>query len=243
MNSKYFLSIAASVSAAICFAAPPAELVIQSPVVTPAAPQKLQAPERVSVSKENNVGVVKAANMQDAVNQAVNMEEDVTVVKCKSGSGFVACGSAGYSRYANRNASLIGQRQAFIKAMTVAKKNLAQFLDGMSVEDQQKIVEEITQIDQMNNENGSEMLASELDVRTTKGAVSSLLRGCTIYKFSEKDNTVKVWIYTSPVTAAAMWCLIPMLLWWLPLNLMRHSRNFTVSSNPDSVPRKAAGYF
>lgn len=200
MSIKHLFTFTGAVCAAVAFAAPPAELLIQSPVVTPGAPQQVQAPANVSIAKDNNANVVTAATMQDAVNQAVTMSEDVTIVKCKSGSGFVAMGSASYSKYANRNASLIGQRQAFIKAMTIAKKNLAAFLEGMDVEDQQKMIDEITQIDQMNNANGSEMLAKEINLRTTKGAVSALLRGCTIFKFSEENQTVKVWIYTSPVT-------------------------------------------
>lgn len=199
MKRTILLSSAVVCAAAVCLAAPPAELVIESPVAKPSAPQTVQKPEEIKTEKEKGKQVVTAAGMQDAVNKAVTMEEEVCIVKCKSGSGYVAMGTASYEKYRNRNATLIGQRQAFVKALTVAKKRLAVFLEGMSVEDQQKLSEEITMIDKMSGE-GAEAMVSELDTRTTSGAVSSLLRGCMIYKVSENNGNIKVWIYTSPVT-------------------------------------------
>ena len=104
---------------------------------------EIAAPDEITVEKD----VVTAVTMQDAANKAAeitvqaarNQNFDAPPFKLITsqggGIGAIATGRASYfSDATNRDAQRIAMRQAYIRAFTEAKRNLAQGFNGLSSE-------------------------------------------------------------------------------------------------------------
>lgn len=173
------------------------------------APTEIKNPGAIKVTKETKVkdgkktSVVRAADTQDAINKAIGVQrefdEDITEIKVGSGIGIVARGNSDYSIYKNRNASLLSQREAYVKAFLKAKKNLAGYLEGLTVDAQQELVDSIDNLD-----TDQESLANTKTVmtETNEQKLESLLRGFVIYKVNDnpQEKEVTVHIVTTPKT-------------------------------------------
>lgn len=174
------------------------------------APTAVMAPEKVKVTKEElttdkgKTIVVEAAHTQDAINASLQqmrtLKQDITMIKVGSGEGVVARGYALYRAYPNRNASLISKRQAYIKAHMQAKKNLMEFLYGLSNESKQDLDESVDAYDEGDGESLANTGAVTSDTASQK--VEGLLRGSAVYEVrdDEQNSQVEVAIVTTPKT-------------------------------------------
>ena len=192
---------------AMLFAAPPANIVLESPLANEEVPTTVQAPAQISVKKDSNKGVPSSAvvesqnTLQDAAIHADrNMQEEVTMLKCGSGIGFLARGEAHYSKYKNRNASLIAQRQAYVEALVNARKNLLAYLENMSASGQEAVRKEMIAIDDANDDAGTRAVNKEFSVETVETAVQGLLQGYSIFSVKDDGSKVTVAIVSSPLT-------------------------------------------
>ena len=177
------------------------------PAVDSNAPKEVQNPQAVNVTKVNNSSAgstsrVQAATAQDAVNKARTLKSAVTEIQCGSGIGYVATGSAVYSKYRNRNAQLIGQRGAYMEALAQAKGNLAKYLYGMNVKAKEELKNTITSLD---TDEESKALYRSYRVESVDSVVEATLRGYSVYSVEEdpQKRKVTVSIFTSPRTRAA----------------------------------------
>jgi len=181
--------------------------------------EDVQQPEAVKVDTKKHI--VKAATVQDAINAAVDANEkeinehkaEVTKAADKNESpsvgaqmivvngqmGCVATGMAAYTVTENVILSRISQRQAYVKAFQMAKKNLARELYGMDNEGKNTVRESLasvsTDLENLNN------LANQSE-NTVNQALDAMLRGFVIYEVNDDSdaNMIYVSIYTSPKT-------------------------------------------
>jgi hypothetical protein len=170
------------------------------------APTEVANPEAVKVTQENltedgkETSVVKASSTQDAINKAIQLKKEITVIKVGSGQGVVTRGVANYENYANRNASLISRRLAYTKAFMVAKRNLAEYLHGLTPDSQQDFCDSMDSYDSA-HEDGLANTASVMS-DTNQQKVEGMIRGYVVYKVD--DNTEKsevaVHLVTTPKT-------------------------------------------
>lgn len=186
----------------------PAENVPSKGIV---APEEIQKPDSIKISKKvlsrdgSTTTIVKAAKTQDAINKAVEiqqreMSDDIIQIKVGSGIGIVARGVAEYQKYPNnRNATLLLQRQAYVKAFMFAKKNLAEYLYGLSDGAKQELIKSMEQIDTDQN---SLVNSNDGMMETNEQKLEGLLKGFVIYKINDDPNEhlVTVSIVTTPKT-------------------------------------------
>ena len=173
------------------------------------APTEIMAPEKVEVKKEvittdkEPTVVVEAAHTQDAINESVKqmreLDEVITKIKVGSGEGIVTRGTAAYQAFANRNASLISKRLAYVKAHMQAKKNLAEHLHGLTNEGKESLTESL---DTYDSDNDSLANTSSINSETINQKVEGVLRGTAIYSLNDdmEKKEVEVVIVTTPKT-------------------------------------------
>ena len=168
-----------------------------------AALREIQAPESVKTETGAVTGqpALSAASPQDAINAYLKQRTTgFTELQFPSGFGFVATGSAGYTKHESVVAARIGQRNAYNRAYTQAKKNLTEGLYGISSSGQTKIAEAAINIDQAGEGTLTKAEASESE--RVRQSVEGLLRGYVVYDvFDDFENsTVYVTIVTTPKT-------------------------------------------
>jgi hypothetical protein len=173
--------------------------------------------DSASVKVDEAENTVAAATVQDAINAAVDANEaeikqnqsavqkaaeknEVPAVgahkiEVKGQIGFVATGAAAYTVSENVILSRISQRQAYVRAFQMAKKNLARELHGLSSEGKDEVREQIssinTSLDNLNNLSSSTQSA-------VNQSLDEMLRGFVIYEVH--DDTENSMIYVSVVT-------------------------------------------
>jgi hypothetical protein len=177
--------------------------------------EEIQQPADVVIEED----VVTAATAQDAINVAVEENEkeladgDSPEVGCKmtkfgSGIGFVATGAGSYRSMPNPTASRIAKRKAYVIAFEMAKKNLAEHLNGLSDDSKTQVRQALTNInlteDEMTN------ISTETSESISQ-AVDMMLRGFVIYKVNDNPETsiVHVSIVTTPKTRGELARLAP----------------------------------
>jgi hypothetical protein len=173
--------------------------------------------DSASVKVDEKENVVAAATVQDAINAAVDanqaeIKENLSTVKKAAEKnevpavgahkievngqiGFVATGAAAYTVSENIILSRISQRQAYVRAFQMAKKNLARELFGLSNEGKDEVREQIasinTSLDNLNNLSSSTQ-------STINQSLDEMLRGFVIYEVY--DDTESSMIYVSVVS-------------------------------------------
>jgi len=173
-------------------------------------PTDIKQPDRVAMRGE----VVQAATAQDAINAAVRVntkelsngdtaEVGAKMVQFGSGLGFVASGAAPYRTMTNPVATRIAKRKAYVIAFTMAKKNLAEILGGLSNQGKETVRQALVNINLPDQEMTNIATVSE---EALLQAVDMMLRGFVIYEVKDDtdQNTVYVSIVTTPKTRGKM---------------------------------------
>ena len=169
-------------------------------------PTDVKQPDQVAITEQT----VTAATAQDAMNAAVkkNAEEladgdtaevGAKMVKFPSGLGFVASGVATYRTMENPTATRLAKRKAYVIAFTMAKKNLAEILGGLSNEGKELVRESLVNINLPKEEMTN--ISTESD-ESLRQAVDMMLRGFVIYEVKDDTTQNSVWvsIATTPKT-------------------------------------------
>ncbi len=179
----------------------------------------VQQPDAVKVDEKKHI--VKAATVQDAINAAVDVNEKeledhkaevkkaadknespsvgAQMIVVNGQTGFVATGASAYTVSENVILSRISQRQGYVKAFQMAKKNLARELYGMDNDGKNAVRDSLasvsTDLENLNN------LSSKSE-NTVNQALDAMLRGFVIYEVNDDtdSNMIFVSIYTSPKT-------------------------------------------
>lgn len=192
------LSVAAPPSAADFL---PVEAGGSSEVASPAAVKTDQATDRV-----------EAASGQDAANAAVEQAakelagSPATSAACfmsfPSGCGVLATGKATYAIVPNAELTRLAQRRAYVQAFMWAKKEMAQFLGGLSNEARDEIVKTIARLNEA--QSASATNRSTVDISTIRQDVSRMLKGFVVYEVDDQQSNgvgnVLVSIVASPGT-------------------------------------------
>ena len=207
MKTKLFAGICSLTFTTALFAAPPASIQLESPIVNQEAPTSVQAPSKISVKKDNNKGVPSSSvvesknSLQDAAIHADrNMQDTTTMLKCGSGTGFLARGEGYYSKQKNRNMTLIAQRQAYVEALANARKNLLSYLENMSASAKEALQKEMISFDDANDDAGTRSITKELRLESAGTAIQGLLQGYSIFSVKDDGAKVTVSIISSPLT-------------------------------------------
>jgi len=169
-------------------------------------PTDVKQPDQVAMTEQT----VTAATAQDAMNAAVrkNVEElaagdtpevGAKMVKFPSGLGYVASGVATYRTMENPTATRLAKRKAYVIAFTMAKKNLAEILGGLSNEGKELVRESLVNINLPKEEMTN--ISTESD-ESLRQAVDMMLRGFVIYEVKDDTTQNSVWvsIVTTPKT-------------------------------------------
>ena len=182
------------------------------------APEKggtteIDKPKEVVVNQKTDE--IKAASAQDAINVAVienkkeikeakgssddKPEVGTSLIRFPSGMGVVATGAASYRDVANKTLSRISQRQAAIVAFTQAKKNMAQYLNGLSNEGKDEIREELANVETQDASLSNLKISNDT---TIKQSVDMMLRGFKVWEILDdiESKVVYVTIVTTPKT-------------------------------------------
>lgn len=174
----------------------------------PDAHRGVEDPSSVTVVENESldVEVVSGATEQDAINHAQNLlEEDggVKAIATGSGLGFVSTYTVHYSHAKNNvNLSRLQQRLAAVQADLLAKAQLIKFLNGCSIEGQEKISESIQALDSETQQDMNRTMTAE---EQRKSVVAGLIRGTVTYDFrdepeGEYGGTCTVSVVTTPRT-------------------------------------------
>jgi len=158
-----------------------------------------------AVRNENGIDnkpAIRANSAQDAINAFVESGEAGCVqINFPSGVGFVSTGVSTYTYMQNKTATTIAQRNAYVKAYTEAKKELAATLQGITSDGMTALFE------QMQTLTTSEKDLTNLQSMLAEGTaemVSGMLRGYVVYNVQdiqeESLGTVSVTIVTTPKT-------------------------------------------
>ena len=174
--------------------------------VVQGGPADVKQPDKVAMSGKT----VTAATAQDAINAAEqrnikdvaaggNTDVGATMVKFPSGLGFVSTGAGTYRAMENPVATRLAKRKAYVIAFTIAKKNLAEILGGLTNEGKESVREALVNINLPKEEMTN--ISTESD-EALKQAVDMMLRGFVIYEVKDDttQNTVYVTIVTTPKT-------------------------------------------
>ena len=164
---------------------------------------KVANPEAVKneTSAVTGTPAISAASAQDAINTFIQQRSaGFSALEFPSGMGFAATGVATYEKHKSVVAARIDQRNAFVKAYTHAKKNLAEGFYGISNEGKTKLNEYMANIDTANEQtltNYSENLSEQIAQR-----VEGMVRGYVVYDVHDDfdNSTVYVTIVTTPKT-------------------------------------------
>ncbi len=168
---------------------------------------KVQKPSVVKVDTKKEI--VEAATMQDATNAAVDhninqiktkrMEMGCMEIKVGSGIGFVATGLGTYRPAPNPTAARLSKRHAYVAAFLMAKKCLAEKLNGLNTDGQNRILVALHNANTLEKElSNMETQGEEL----IKQSAAMLLKGFVIYEVEDRtdENSVYVSIVTTPKT-------------------------------------------
>ncbi|WP_289059057.1 hypothetical protein [uncultured Mesotoga sp.] len=124
------------------------------------------------------------------------------IIVAESGLGWMARGTATYQIFPNREATLINKRTAYEIAYLNAKKNLAEFFNGMSITQKTTLQRSLDSIVTKND-----TLSNILSVYTNdfEGYSQALLRGMVIYSVYDniEENTIMVSVIATPKTLMA----------------------------------------
>jgi hypothetical protein len=171
---------------------------------------EVEKPAAVKVDEENDR--VEAASGQDAANAATAettkslASSPASSAACfmsfPSGCGVLATGKATYRVVPNAELSRIAQRRAFVQAFMWAKKEMAQFLDGLSNEARDEISKTVSRLIEAENDSATNRITEEVSV--LRQDVSKLLKGFVVYEINDEQKdglgTVYVSIAASPAT-------------------------------------------
>ncbi len=185
--------------AALGLSATPAlgQFVIPNMAEDPDSYRDVDEPEKIKTTHndELDIDVVSGGSEQDMINHAMQelIEEDggVKAIATGSGLGFVATAVSSYN-YAgqNENLSRLQQRLAAVQANLGAKTVLVEFLNGVSVEGQEAIAEQIMALDtETQQDMNTTMSASE----QRESAVSGLISGVVTYDFKDDPTGGGEW--------------------------------------------------
>ena len=185
-----------------------AQFVVPHAQPNPESHRGVSDPSSVKVSENDalDVDVVSGATEQDAINHAQNLlEEDggVKAIATGSGLGFVSTYKVSYSHAKNNvNLSRLQQRLAAVQADLLAKAQLVKFLEGCSIEGQEKIAESIQALDSETQQDMNRTMTAE---EQRKSTVAGLIRGTVTYDFrdepeGEYGGTCTVSVVTTPRT-------------------------------------------
>jgi hypothetical protein len=180
---------------------------------TQGGPTTIKQPEKVVVNQKTDE--VTAASAQDAINAAVienkkeikeakgsnddKPEVGTSLIRFGSGMGVVATGAASYRDVANKTLSRISQRQAAIVAFTQAKKNMAQYLNGLSNNGKDEIRQQLANVETEDDSLSNLETSSDTNIQQ---CVDYMLRGFKVYSILDdiESKHVYVTIVTTPKT-------------------------------------------
>ncbi len=157
---------------------------------------------------EQGKDYVKADNAQDGLNYALhNLLQDgegVEEILVPSGFAVISVGSATYNTYKNRNATLIGKRAAYARAMLMAKKQMLEHFKGTELVATESLKDSTASIDSGADENQTNSSLSQSE--DIKEVIGGVLRGNVIYytKDSIDDNMVLVALASSTKTRVGL---------------------------------------
>lgn len=169
--------------------------------------QEIASPQEVKeVEGLDNKAALQASTAQDAVNAAVQrltkLGGGCEEIKFPSGFGFVASGSGTYSAMKNASAALVAQRHAYQIAYMAAKKNLAQYLHGLSSSAKESLAEEyrtVISADSPTMSNHSHEYAENI-----QEIVQGMIKGYVVYSVTDTQDgdtgDVTVSIVATPKT-------------------------------------------
>ena len=215
-NLKYLLIAA---SAVFAFNAAPraqslADFGVPAAAETPAqkeAQRQVAAPGEVKHSKNASLGqeVISAKTNADAIkagNQELMEEgEGVRCVATSSGVGIIGAGGASYpTNLKNPNLVLLAQRNAFVIAVLKAKREIATYLKGCSLEGKQFFSEQIEALD---TAEGASMANTESRTEeSTSASIRTMLKGMIVFDMKDdpEAGAVVVSVLTSPQTQGAV---------------------------------------
>lgn len=170
----------------------------------PVKSEKVPAP-KAKVKKTGSV--VEAENAQDGLNSALTQllesGDGVEEIVVPSGFAIISVASQTYTLYENRNATLIGKRNAYVKAMQKAKKEL--LAHGKEAE---SACNEARNKTVMSVDSGKDLAANKKESMSEKcdESVAGVLRGYVTY-YTKDDTgakTVTVALASSSNTRTAV---------------------------------------
>lgn len=155
---------------------------------------------------------IEASSGQDAANAAVEQTakelsgSQATSAACfmsyPSGCGVLATGKATYAIVPNAELTRLAQRRAYVQAFMWAKKEMAQFLDGLNNDARDEIVKTIARLNEA--QSASATNRSTIEISTLQQDVSKMLKGFVVYEVNDEQSNgagmVLVSIAASPGT-------------------------------------------
>lgn len=173
---------------------------------TPPASGGSKAVQQDVVEKD---GLVQASNAQDGLNYAYQQlmddgDDSVRLIAVPSGLAIIAVGSADYSTYDNRNATLLGKRAAFTRAMLQAQKHMTAHLEGATSSCTRAAREQLVTLDTGSDENQTNMATSTEE--SCRETVKGMIRGYVVYRVDDltDEKRVVVALASSTATRGAM---------------------------------------
>lgn len=164
-----------------------------------------------AVAVDSGEDRVQAASSQDAANAAVGESRKelsgstansaASFMSFPSGCGVLATGRATYKIVPNAELSRIAQRRAFVQAFMWAKKEMAQFLDGLNNEARDEINKTVSRLIEAQAETATNRDTVEISV--LKQDVSRLLKGFVVYEVNDEQKDGLGQVYVSIVTSPA----------------------------------------
>lgn len=172
------------------------------------APPANGGPTKVEAAVEKKGNVYKAQTAQDGLNYVYKALMDkgtdsVEEIVVPSGMAFISVGSAGYSSYDNRNATLLSKRAAYTRALVKAKKQLVEQFEGLSTKCENAISESMVSLDSGSDQNQANKSTSTAE--NCRNVVKGMLRGHVTYAIDDRPEkkTVVVAIASSTKTRTA----------------------------------------
>lgn len=210
MNSSAGLLLAACVAGLVALtavAAPPSA----SDFLPLAAGGSGEIANTAAVEANAATDRVKAGSGQDAANAASELtvkelagspaQSSACFMSFPSGCGVLATGKATYKIVPNAELSRIAQRRAFVQAFMWAKKEMAQFLDGLNNEARDEINKTVSRLIEAQAESATNRDTVEISV--LKQDVSKLLKGFVVYEVNDEQKDGLGQVYVSIVTSPA----------------------------------------
>jgi hypothetical protein len=176
----------------------------------PEAVREVKNPAAVKNTMNEALGqeVTSAETTQDAINATSKGLQEAgsgaKFISTGSGLGCVAVGSSSYGSddVTNPNLVLIAQRHAAIAALLEAKKGMAKFLNGVSIDGKQELSKQRQMIDDPEMSMANIASSSKEQLGTS---INAMLKGVIVYDFQDDPSTgeVMVTVVTTPRTQGA----------------------------------------